>query len=200
MAGGAERASIRGETQTTWNECGSGGRASGAQSSNFQNGQITGYYLGTPNSCNNLTISLQFKEFLENNLAQCVSDSLSQEGIEGEVSAIVIGHRGITGDSNHSSRSLHAINRAIDIANLHIQLDNGEVVERSANGQQNTDPHRAFYQTFRQCWSEKIVSGHPGVSCPGREPKGSIGAEDSDHRGHVHLSLPHCPSRGFFAK
>ena len=200
MGSGRPRGPIRGENQSTWNECGTKAAPAGHKSTNFQKGQITGYYMGTPRSCNRLNISTEFNRFLQKNMSQCVSDSLSREGIRSSVYGIVIGHRGITGDNKHSSRSLHAINRAIDIATLHIKLDDGQVIERSANGRQNSNPHRSFYANFRRCWSEKMDSQHPGRRCPGKIPKGSIGAEDRKHRGHIHLSLPHCPSRGYFAK
>lgn len=197
--GGGQGRTIRGEAQTTWNECGSGSAASGHKRSNFQRGQVTGYYLGTPTRCNRANISTEFLNFINRNLASCVSLSLRSQGVTAAVNGVVIGHRGITGDQNHSSRSLHSINRAIDVATLHIQLANGQVIERSANGQQGRNPHRDFYTNFRRCWSQRISSSHSSP-CPGREPKGSIGHENSDHRGHLHLSLPHCPSRGFFSK
>jgi hypothetical protein len=196
MKEGDPAASIRGEAQARWDSCG-GGSSNQRQAENFQPGTITGYYLGSPNRCNELTISKNLLDFLNNHLAQCVQDNLKDQDIEGNVESIVLGHRGITGDSNHASRSLHSINRAIDIATIHIKLDNGEVIERSANGQQRTTPHSVFYANLRSCWNEKIIENHT-ANCPGSVPKGSIGCEDPNHQGHIHLSLPFCPSSSTF--
>lgn len=195
-SGGAP--TMRGEEQVNWDEC-AGGSQSGRQSENFSEGMIGGYFLDTPNRCGDRRISKNLMDFINNHLAQCIQDSLGDQGVSGNVSSVMIGHRGITGDTNHSSRSLHSVNRAIDVATFHIKLDNGEVLERSANNLQRTEPHMAFFASFRSCWSEKIVENHE-ANCPGSVPKGTIGCEDSNHQGHIHLSLPYCPNQGFFVK
>ena len=179
--------SIKGEAQVLWDECGGE-----IKSSYIENGKLTG--------CKKRKVSKEYIEFFEENFNKCAQDSFVEfEGLsttEG-LSNLKFGHKGIAGDTRHSNRSYHSVNRAIDIAHIDITY-NGEP-RRFKVSNQNKDPEKKFFDAFRACWDAQIVKNKSG--CPGNDPKGSIGHEDKDHKHHMHLSLPYCPSKsGFYIK
>ncbi len=160
--------------QTTWKECSE---------------EITGNYYGY-NCSDRRRISVILKSFIENHIYSCIDEGLAAQG-GGKVSELHIVHAGITGDRNHSPRSLHAENRAVDVKSFDMKLTNGSVKEFVFA---NTS-HKPFFKAFRKCWG-KVVNKYNG--CPlykgNSELTGSIGWEDKNHKRHMHLSVPYCVS------
>ncbi|MGE4130695.1 MAG: hypothetical protein AB7F86_03610 [Bdellovibrionales bacterium] len=159
-------------SQTIWGECSEA---------------ITGNYSGY--SCSDRrNISTILKTFLNDYLFQCLNKGLAAQG-GGAVASLHIEHDGITGDANHSPRSLHAENRAIDVKAFHIVTTDGRRKKWTYAGTTN----RSFYTAFRRCWGTAI---HSGNGCPYYSGQslltGSIGWENADHRNHMHLSVPYC--------
>lgn len=158
--------------QTTWGECSEA---------------ITGNYSGYKCS-DRRAISVILKKFIGENIYACINKGLAAQG-GGTIKELHIEHNGITGDANHSPRSLHAENRAIDIKAFDMKLQSGAVKKLVYAGTAN----RAFYTAFRKCWGEVVKTKN---GCPYYRGNvmytGSIGWEDANHRQHMHLSVPHC--------
>lgn len=157
--------------QTKWQEC---------------TEEITGNYYGY-NCSQNRNISVILKSFIDKHFYTCVDEGLKATG-GGVVNELHIVHAGITGDPNHSPRSLHAENRAIDVKSLQMKLTNGKTKNLVYEGTTN----RTFYTAFRTCWG-KIVRQYNG--CPMYQSNlltGSIGWENADHKRHLHVSVPYC--------
>lgn len=158
--------------QTTWGECSEA---------------VTGNFNGFRCS-DSRVISVILKKFLNDNLYTCINKGLAAQG-GGQVEQLHIVHNGITGDANHSPRSLHAENRAIDIHSLNMKLFDG----RALNLIYSATTNRPFYTAFRKCWGDVINRGN---GCPLYSGQtlltGSIGWENANHRHHMHLSVPYC--------
>ena len=158
--------------QTIWNEC---------------DDTVTGNYNGY-NCARGRNISTMLKTFMDTHLYKCVDAGLAAQG-GGKVSEFHIIHNGITGDRDHSPRSLHAENRAIDIKSLKVKLTSGASREYVYAGTAN----REFYKAFRKCWGTVV---HKNNGCPyvsgGVSQTGSIGWENADHQHHLHTSIPYC--------
>lgn len=127
-------------------------------------------------------------DYMEEQLTRCVTQAAKAEGIN-RVDDYHVEHAGIFGDSSHSSRSLHAVGRAIDVKSISVERPSGEKIRFSyvKNGLGK------FYGSLRSCWGRAV---HQFNSCPlisGREDRtGSIGKENRDHNRHLHLSVPYC--------
>lgn len=148
---------------------------------------VTGNYSGFRCS-NNRGISVILKNFMQDHFLKCTNQGL--KGYNGKTAAdLHITHDGIQGDANHSSRSLHAAARAIDIDSMVITYSNG-TSERLSYGKKN---HRIFFENFRSCWGQ-VVRRHNNCPYYRNNPRltGSIGHEDANHQRHVHISVPHC--------
>ncbi|WP_417334852.1 hypothetical protein [Halobacteriovorax marinus] len=169
--------SIKGEPQILWDEC------QGIES-NYDDGAQS-------SSCKRRKMSKEFFGFFDKSFGKCVQAAAKGFGQSGdaEVEAIKFSHAGISGDTRHSNRSYHSVNRAIDIRT--IAFKQGDKVVRLKVSDQKKSPSKEFFEQFRKCWHEQIVSYKS--NCPGNEPKGSIGHEDHNHQHHLHLSLPYCP-------
>ncbi len=155
--------------QTTWGECSEA---------------ITGNYNGYACS-DKRAISVILKKFIGENIYSCVNKGLAAQG-GGSVKELHIVHNGITGDAEHSPRSLHAENRAIDIVRLEMKLTNGNVKKFVYEGTAN----RAFYTAFRKCWGNVVMEKN---GCPAYGSyTATIGWENADHRHHLHVSVPYC--------
>ncbi len=159
--------------QTTWGEC-----------SEAISGNYSGY-----NCSEKRAISVILKKFIGENIYSCINKGLAAQG-GGSIQELHIVHNGITGDANHSPRSLHAENRAIDIKAFDMKLHSGAVKKFTYAGTTN----RAFYTAFRKCWGAviKTKNGCPYYQGNNVMYTGSIGWEDANHRQHMHLSVPHC--------
>lgn len=158
--------------QTHWNEC---------------SDRVTGNYSDI--ACARARgISVILDEYLQDRLIACVDKGLEAQG-GGTAEAIHINHAGITADSNHSPRSLHSVNRAIDIKSIKVQLTNDTDKEFKYSLASN----RPFYKAMRKCWGNVV---HTVNGCPlyrgDASLTGSIGWEDRDHGRHMHLSVPYC--------
>lgn len=155
--------------QTTWGECSEA---------------ITGNYNGFACS-DRRTISVILKKFIGDNIYSCVNKGLAAQG-GGTVKQLHIIHNGITGDAEHSPRSLHAENRAIDLVSLNIKYNDG----RSKNFVYEGTANRAFYTAFRKCWGNVVMEKN---GCPAYGTyTATIGWENADHRHHLHISVPYC--------
>ena len=71
-----------------------------------------------------------------------------------------------------NSLSMHAYARAIDIAKFILYDREGRMTQVSTNVKDYEGQTKVFYDSFRQCWKDSLLS-----SCtPGkREYKGSVG-------------------------
>jgi hypothetical protein len=159
-----------------WNEC-----------SQPLSGNYSGY------TCTNKRkISEILFEFLDDHLGSCIADAA--EAIGKDVDSYHLVHNGIYGDRRHSSRSLHAEGRAIDIKSIRFTESNGA----SNNLDYKNFGGGKFYTLLRFCWGTVIERYN---DCPlyrgmhGRT--GSIGKENRDHRAHLHLSVPYCVSGSY---
>lgn len=158
--------------QTVWKEC---------------TDPITGNYYGYK-CASSRGISVILKKFVDTHMYKCVNKGLAAQG-GGTMADLHIIHAGILGDPNHSPRSMHAENRAVDIKSLQVTLSTGAVKTFVYEGTTN----RKFYTAFRSCWGD-IVKTYNG--CPLYKGQvgltGSIGWEDSNHQRHMHTSVPYC--------
>lgn len=166
-------------TDISWNEC---------------SGNVTGNYSGYK-CVNQRKMAEEFRPFLMQNAVKCTNAGLARVGAA-SVSSIHIVHDGVQADSAHSSRSLHALGRAIDIQQIKA---GGRSYDFRITSRQPNSADRKFYEGFRACWNTLMVAR----GCPRRQsgaPVGTIGWEDRKHIGHhLHTSLPYCPSsRGYF--
>jgi len=175
--------SNKGEEMVDWNECGNGGG-------------ITGSYVGSGgrSKCSKRRMSKEFSEFLNGNVQKCVNLALAKIGKKPSAS-LHMDHKGILADTRHSSRSNHSVGRAIDIASFEVQMEDGsKKLLKYSEAKKSGTIESKFFPQFRACWGEKMKQAKS--SCPGRDPKGTIGHEDHAHKHHLHLSLPYCPRKG----
>lgn len=158
--------------QTTWNECAE---------------EITGNYYGY-NCAKSRGISVILKKFIDTHFYTCVDAGLAAQG-GGVVNELHIVHAGILGDRNHSPKSNHAENRAIDVKSFEMKLTNGKTKKFVFEGNQDAK----FFGAFRKCWGN-IVKTYNG--CPlyqnNASLTASIGKENADHQHHLHTSVPYC--------
>lgn len=149
--------------------------------------EITGNYYGY-NCASRRGISAILYSFMNNYIYQCIDAGLAAQG-GGQVAELHIVHAGILGDRNHSPRSLHAENRAIDIKAFDMKLTSG-AVKKFTFADSN---HRPFFRAFRDCWG-RVVNAHNGCPFYAGDPSrtGSIGWEDRNHQTHMHTSVPYC--------
>ena len=158
--------------QTTWDECNEG---------------ITGNYTGF--SCSNgRGISVILKSFVNDFIYQCIDKGLAAQG-GGASDGLHVIHAGIIGDLQHSPKSLHAEQRAIDIKVLRVLLQNGKTKQFTYSKLGN----RPFYTALRKCWGRVVSQFNECPLYSGEELlTGSIGWENSAHGKHMHLSVPYC--------
>ncbi len=166
-------------TDISWNEC---------------SGNVTGNYTGYK-CVNQRKMAEEFRPFLMQNAVKCTNAGLDRLGLA-SVSSIHLIHDGVQADSAHSSRSLHALGRAIDIQQVKA---GGRSFDFRITSRQPNSADRKFYEGFRACWNNLMIAR----GCPRRQsgaPVGTIGWEDKKHiNHHLHTSLPYCPSsRGYF--
>lgn len=154
---------------------------------------ITGNYSNF-RCTNRRTLAKILKSFMDNNFLTCVNEGLSAVGKPQAVDLHVT-HDGIQGDRNHSSRSLHAEARAVDVDSFVVFYENGEEERLSFKSSRNDK----FYKGFRSCWGKSVNRQNGCPLIAGRADRtGSIGKEDSNHRNHMHVSVPYCV-RGRYA-
>lgn len=158
--------------QTTWKEC------TDPTSGNYYNYKCA----------SSRNISSILKSFMDKHISKCVNKGLAAQG-GGSMADLHIVHAGITGDPNHSPKSLHAENRAIDIKSLQVKLTSGASKTFTFSGSGSS----AFFNAFRSCWGD-VVRTYNG--CPTYNGvlsyTGSIGKEDKNHQHHMHTSVPYC--------
>lgn len=166
--------------QTTWKEC-----------VDIVTGNYSGY-----KCANTRKISQVLKTFMDTHMHKCVNAGLAVQG-GGTMGDYHIVHAGITGDPNHSPKSMHAENRAVDIKSMEVKLTNGQTKNFIFAGSGST----AYYGAFRKCWAGLVRDFN---KCPNVNLAGSIGKENKDHQYHMHTSVPYCINgkygAGYFQK
>ncbi len=168
---------------TVWKEC---------------EGNITGNFNGYPCS-NRRGLADDYAAYLKVNLLECIDAGLAKVG-GGKSSKVHLVHNGTVADSNHSSKSLHAAGRAIDVNIARVTTRGGGVRDFvfSKASRNSGGVERQFYTGLRQCWHQKQVKRR----CPLKQSSGgtgTIGWEDRRHQHHLHISMPFCPNnRGHF--
>ena len=95
-------------------------------------------------------------------------------------------HVGISGDRRHTSTSWHSHLLAIDVK--------GVLLDSNYYGFSDKQ-QKSVFKKLRSCWAASITnySRNMGKNCQVSTdafPSGTIGEEDSNHRHHLHLSLP----------
>ena len=164
-------------SQTSWKEC-----------VDVVTGNYYGYKCATSRG-----ISVMLKSFMDQHMYKCVNAGLAAQG-GGTVDDYHIVHAGIKGDPNHSPKSMHAENRAIDIKSIEVQLTSGAVKNFVFSGT-SSNP---FFGAFRSCWGKVVRDFN---SCPYYKGTasltGSIGKEDGNHQHHMHTSVPYCVSGNY---
>lgn len=159
--------------QKTWMEC---------------RDTVTGNYLDYTCAAQGRTVSVILDSYLQKRLIACVDAGLSAQG-GGTSEVLHITHAGITADANHSPKSLHSVNRAIDVKVVKVKLSDGQEKQFTYSKVGN----RPFYTALRNCWG-RTVNTYNGCPYYGGSPQltGSIGWENTDHGRHMHLSVPYC--------
>lgn len=166
----------------TWREC---------------EGNVTGNFNGY--ACSNKRgLQDDYAAFIKVKMLPCVDAGLRAAGASGKSVKVHLVHNGTVADSNHSSRSLHAAGRAIDVKNMRVSLADGGskeyVFEKACRNSSSIE--RKFFYAFRACWRDV----HKGRGCPNISSGyvGTIGCEDGRHQHHLHTSMPFCPNKGYF--
>ncbi len=156
-------------------------------------GNVTGNYNGY--GCSNRRgLADDYAAYIKVNMLPCVTAGLRSAGVGGTATKVHLVHNGTVADQNHSSRSLHAAGRAIDVKTMRITATSGNhefVFEKASRNSKGRE--RKFFQGFRSCWHSLQMKRR----CPSRNdgPTGTIGWEDRRHQHHMHTSLPFCPNR-----
>lgn len=182
---------IKGEEQVLWNEC------AGTMTANYgenSRGKLTHYKCSKKRK-----MSKKFFDFFESNFSSCTKQAFlkvkGQKAFNG-IEKISFTHEGVAGDTRHSNKSLHSINRAIDIALINVSSGGKNYsfdVKKQKGGLE-----KKFFDEFRSCW-HRAVTELQG-NCTGTStPVGTIGHEDGHHHNHIHVSLPRCGG-GFYSK
>ena len=159
-------------------------------------GNVTGNFNGY--SCTNKRgLSDEYAAYIKVNMLPCVTAGLRAVG-GGTATKVHLVHNGTVADQNHSSKSLHAAGRAIDVKTMRVSSSAGdqEFVFHNAS-RSSTSRERKFFQAFRQCWKNLQDKRR----CPSTSygMTGTIGWEDRRHQHHLHTSMPFCPNkRGWF--
>jgi len=165
-----------------WNEC---------------DGNVTGNYVGYKCS-RKRGMSDEFAAYLKANILSCVNAGLANVG-GGRATRVHIVHDGTIADEKHSSKSLHAAGRAVDVRVMKVTTTNGRTTDyvfQEASRRSGT-ASRKYFEGLRSCWNRLQMQR----KCPrrGGGPTGTIGWEDRRHQHHLHLSMPFCPNkRGHF--
>lgn len=167
-------------------------------------GNLTGNHVGY--ECTNRRfLSDDYAAYLRAHLFQCVGAGLARVGDlkragDTKAAKVHLLHNGTLGDDRHSTQSLHAAGRAVDIKTMTVTTTKG-VVRKFVFETASKKPRsmeRAFYFGFRRCWHTKMVKRR----CPAKDDPGGIGTigwEDERHQHHLHTSMPFCPNnRGYF--
>lgn len=179
--------SIKGEEQVYWNEC------EGTMKSNYaerKNGKLNHY------ACTKRRkVSKEYFNFFEQKFPVCVTEAFASIQTNGEskkIDKISFTHEGVAGDSSHSNRSFHSVNRAMDVALFKVTSGKKTYVIDVKKGKDGLE--KIFLNKFRKCWNDSIISYNPKCSNTGNN--GTIGHEDKHHQNHMHVSLPYCDGRG----
>jgi hypothetical protein len=100
-------------------------------------------------------------------------------------------HNGISGDQNHSPRSLHSINRAYDLNAIQVQVE-GERQPRVYSHSMAAFANRKkrMGETLTRLEQEQLDFWTKFSTCLEKKGGGTISHEDPRHQGHVHISLP----------
>lgn len=160
-------------------------------------GNVTGNFNGY--ACSNRRgLADDYAAYIKVNMLTCVNAGLRGAGVGGKAVKVHLVHNGTVADQNHSSRSLHAAGRAIDVKTMRVSLQDGGTQEFVFhNASKGARRERSFYQAFRSCWRDLQDKRR----CPRTSYgyTGTIGWEDRRHQHHLHTSMPFCPNtRGWF--
>jgi hypothetical protein len=134
-------------------------------------------------------LSKRLAEMMDQHLPQCIAQAAGLSELPNPISII---HNGIAGDSNHSPKSLHSLNRAIDISDIRFVDNKGRqhnylyAFAAQANRLRDRDllknatkltlSQEQFFNKLVDCWKS---AGGAVVTCT-----------DPRHQGHLHLSVP----------
>jgi hypothetical protein len=132
-----------------------------------------------------LKMSRTLADFLDRTLNRCVGEAVGATVTGGGK----IYHAGVIGDARHQrTGSLHNLGLAIDIKAIEVGGQRFTIANKDART-------RNFVAKLRQCWGNAADRERNGcLTDNGRgHPPGTIGEEDHNHQGHLHLSVPLCP-------
>lgn len=139
--------------------------------------------LGATAMSPNREISQAFAQALDQHLEVCVKSSAGVSNISGQIE---VSHVGIKKDSKHSSRSLHALGRAMDMTGIYFTADGkeqrfvlayGNLARMKAPENRNTLEKKQydFWVKFSACMKDKGFSAR---------------TFDKTHPKHVHIGWP----------
>ncbi len=191
---GAGTVSSRGrsEPQAAWDEC---------------SGNLRAAYADDPSSparCTTRKLSVDLAKKLDLHMMSCIREAAARELQlpKGMPATAWTGHMGVSPDSNHSSRSLHSLGRAIDLNLIKFRhdgkdysfsyLDASKAYRASVRGTKASASDESTYRFFKSvetCWNR--LSPPPGAS---------VNCGSPNHDDHVHLSVPLRPNPGFYEK
>ena len=165
---------------------------------------ITSNYNETPakpTKCAKRMLAKPLADKLNLHLSACVHKAAGQVFKTTNFEGFNIGHMGVSPDSNHSQRSLHALGRALDLNYIEFKADGQarkltyldaskafRLAKRNGSDPMQ-DPTFAFFKVFENCWNETTPPRGAAINCT-----------DKNHQDHLHLSVPLDPNPGFFVK
>lgn len=153
----------------------------------------------TGQSCEDVKISKNFAPLLMDFLPICVGNAIKTQSNGRSIKKIRIQNAG-----THSPRrtkatgkwSLHSTGRAIDISAIDVQLSDGKWIRTPMTiGSRK----KSFYQSFNQCWENKMRGYLREINSKCSGYKGIIDCKDKYHHDHIHLSLPFCPRKSGYS-
>jgi hypothetical protein len=147
-------------------------------------------------SCDPVKIANTFAPMLMKNLPICIAEAVKASGINKTIATTNIfnadsyrDRRAINNGRFTNKWSMHSTGRAFDIYQIDVNFTDGSKLETPMTVNSRNRP---FYRNFNNCWRQ-LNNGCDGSL------RGLIDCKDSDHRDHVHLSMPFCPRRAGYS-
>lgn len=142
--------------------------------------------------CSDVKIANSFAPLLMKNMSLCIAEGAAAAGINKTIrssdvyNADAFSKKKVAGSSRWS---MHSTGRAFDVYQIDVKFTDGTTLNTPMTiGSKN----KPFYKTFNSCW-RRLNNG-----CDGKL-RGLIDCNNSNHRDHVHLSMPFCPSKAGYS-
>ncbi len=149
------------------------------------------------NNCDTLKTAGSFVETLMRQLPLCIAEGVRASGISKPIknTKVYNAHSLRTTRQTSDCRSIHYKARALDIWGMDVTFEDGTNLYTKMH---IDDRNRPFYKEFNKCWERETKAAmrreYPSSRrCHSYD--GLIDCSRSDHRDHVHVSLPYCPKK-----